>query len=142
MDSNQSYSVLVAVRPRLEAAMQEWLPPNCLPTFCHTLHDAVQHLERQRFNLVLCTLHFDQNRLLGLLRHVKSLPAPSKIPFIACAAAAPMFTIETVDAVLKSLKVLGADECVNLPQWLWRLGKEEARNELHRTFRRLANAAM
>jgi CheY-like chemotaxis protein len=134
--------IMIAARPQLEIALQEWLHPEFALTFCHTLQDAKQKIATRRFRLIFCALHFNENRPLDLLRYLRTLPAPGKTPFVVGVMMEGIVNAETVAAILKSLKVLGVDECIDLSRWLRFHGPKASGDELRRTFRRLIHGPL
>lgn len=50
--------------------------------FVHTIKEALQQLRRNHFDLILCTMIFDESRMLDFLSKVKANEQWQRIPFI------------------------------------------------------------
>jgi CheY-like chemotaxis protein len=73
--------ILVAASPEPRAVVERMLVDHEL--FCaETLAQAEQSLRGQTFDLILCTIDFDESKLFDLLVRVKATPEWQRIPFV------------------------------------------------------------
>jgi hypothetical protein len=94
----------------------------------HTLEDAVALLRSdERIELVVGGMHFDESRMLDLLRYVrKAFPL---LPFVSCRVLRTRLAPASVEAVAMSSAILGAVAHFDLPaqsRMLGTRGGEEA----------------
>ena len=84
--------ILTATAQRGEPIVREIFAPHAELTLVFTLAEAVRELDTRRFgfDLVLCTIHFDESRMFDLVRHLR-----------AAAPEVPCVCTRVVDTVLK-----------------------------------------
>lgn len=74
--------ILVAASPEPRAVIERILGGHEL--FCaDTLAQARQFLREGTFELIICTIAFDESKMFDLLRLVKSKPELQQTPFVA-----------------------------------------------------------
>jgi CheY-like chemotaxis protein len=133
----QPARLLVAVRPEAQELALHILGSEFTLEFCHSVPAAIRLLATQRFDLIFCTLQFDSSRMFDLLRHAKSDRALQDIPFVAIKLGGGILSDESIRHVLKAASLLGANACINLPEWRVRLGDENAYLKLREALRDL-----
>jgi CheY-like chemotaxis protein len=74
--------ILVAASPEPRAVIERILAGHDL-SGAETLVQAEQFLRKGSFDLIICTIVFDESRMFDLLRLAKSRPEWQSIPFIA-----------------------------------------------------------
>lgn len=142
MAPKQQFHILVAVRPHLRQLVLDLLPAAFQPTVCHTFRDAEHELARQRFGLVFCSVQFDKNKLYDLLRCVRTMPDMPRIPFVAGIMDRHRYDSQTVDVAMKSLDLLGVDECIHYCGWQQHGSAQAARRQLQDVLLQLVRAPM
>jgi CheY-like chemotaxis protein len=75
--------ILIAASPDPRAVVERVLPGHEL-FYAETMAQAEQLLRERTFDLIICTIVFDESRMFDLLRLAKSRPEWQRIPF-ACA---------------------------------------------------------
>ena len=71
---------------------------------------AEQFLREDPFDLVVCTIVFDESKMFDLLRLVKSRPELQQIPFVSVRAGAHIFrSPRRLDGIAFTCRELGAD---------------------------------
>jgi hypothetical protein len=73
--------ILVAASPEPRAIVERILAGHEL-VFAQTLQEAVRSLGAQDFDLIVCTIAFDESKMFELLGFAKSSPAWKSIPFV------------------------------------------------------------
>jgi len=73
--------ILVADVPELDARLVQLLPAHHL-YFVRTLEEAQRALERDEFDLIVISVHFDDSRMFDLLRHARHELRNNAIPVI------------------------------------------------------------
>jgi len=83
-----------------------------------TMAQAARHLRRQEFDLILCTVMFDDSRMFDLLRLAKSRPDWARTPFV-CARMRPSVLDEPVawEAIDLACQELGAAAFLNVADY-------------------------
>jgi CheY-like chemotaxis protein len=76
-------TILIAASPEPRAILERILEGQDI-VYAETLEQAEQNLRERRFDLILCTILFDDSRMFDLLRFAKSTPKCQQTPF-ACA---------------------------------------------------------
>jgi CheY-like chemotaxis protein len=100
--------ILVAASPEPRAILERILAGHELAC-AETLSQAELFLHRQAFDLIICTIVFDESRMFDLLRLVKSKPEWQGIPFVAARVRAHILRSPTfVEAAAVTCRELGA----------------------------------
>lgn len=105
-------------------------------THCDNLEQA-KLLLAEPTDLILCTVMFDGSRMFDLLRYVKTNPDTRSIPFVAIRVVQGALPFHEVAAATAAVKLLGADEFVDMHSWLHEMGEEPAFERLRATIRQL-----
>jgi len=74
--------ILVAASPEPRAIVERILAGHEL-SCAETMAQAEQILHERTFDLIICTIVFDESRMFDLLRLVKSRPEWQRMPFVA-----------------------------------------------------------
>jgi hypothetical protein len=72
-------------------------------------------LERSRIRLILCTVAFDDSRMLDFLHAVKRNDRTSAIPFLCCRVLPSALPNESWDRIAAVCKYAGAVDYIDLP---------------------------
>jgi hypothetical protein len=73
--------ILVAASPEPRAILEKVLAGHDL-YFAETLREAVKSLGQRTYDLIICTVAFDESKMFELLGFAKSTPLWKSIPFI------------------------------------------------------------
>ena len=73
--------ILVAASREPRAVMERVLEGHEL-SCAETMAQAEQFLRERTFDLIICTIVFDESKMFDLLRHAKSSPEWQRIPFV------------------------------------------------------------
>src|SRR5438067_130638 len=74
--------ILVAAAPEPRSVLERILAGHEV-SFAETMAQAEQFLRRQTFDLIICTIVFDESKMFDLLRLAKSNSEWERIPFVA-----------------------------------------------------------
>jgi len=104
------HRTLVAARPEVWPAIQSMLADadgmQLIPA--HTGADAFRALEREKIDLIICTVGFEESQMMDFLQAVKA-SAFASIPFL-CSRVLPGFMRDAfVSAMSDACKACGAD---------------------------------
>src|SRR5688572_5223680 len=73
--------ILVAASPEPRAVVERVLAGHEL-SCAETMAQAEQFLRERTFDLIICTIVFDESKMFDFLRHAKSSPEWQRIPFV------------------------------------------------------------
>src|SRR5438094_133241 len=73
--------ILVAASPEPRAILERVLAGHELFR-AETMAQAEQFLVERTFDLIICTIVFDESKMFDFLRHAKSRPESQRIPFV------------------------------------------------------------
>jgi hypothetical protein len=100
-------NILVAASQEPQATVKRILAGHEL-ALALSMYEA-EHLLRERsFDLIVCTLIFDDSRMFDLLRLAKSSPEWTKIPFVCARVLVTITLPQTLHAAAFTAGVLGA----------------------------------
>ena len=109
--------VLVAASPEPRVIMERILAGHEL-CCVETLAQAEQFLRQQPFDLILCTIVFDESRMFDLLRLAKSRPEWQRIPFVCTRVRRHIIDSPVaLQAVAFTCQALGAVAFVNMTDY-------------------------
>src|SRR4051812_1809435 len=102
-------TILVAASPEPRAILARVLTGHDL-FYAETMAQAEQLLDEQTFDLIICTIVFDESKMFDLLRHAKSTPQWQRIPFVCARVMAHIVRSPTaLQAAAFTCRALGAE---------------------------------
>lgn len=107
--------ILIAASPEPRKILERILGSHEF-TSAGTTAQATRCLRKQRFDLIVCTILFDESRMLDFLRLVKDREPWAKIPFVCANVKANIRLMEQLvtDAVRFTSLELGAAAYINI----------------------------
>ena len=111
---NLEHRVLVAAQPLAWRALQTMLADVLDLVPAHTTTDAFKILERERVDLIVSTIAFDESRMLDFLQAVKQASSTSGIPFLCSRVLASVIRDNLVAAMAALCKESGACDFVDI----------------------------
>ena len=109
--------VLIAASPEPGAIVEQILAGHVL-TLARTVAQATQGLRTQGFDLIICTIMFDDSRMFDLLRLAKSEREWTRIPFVCVRARATILREPiALEAVGFACRELGAAAFLNITDY-------------------------
>ncbi len=100
--------ILVAASPAPRAAIERILAGHAL-SCAETMAQAEQFLRERTFDLIICTIVFDESKMFDLLRLAKSRPEWQRIPFVGARVRAHVLRSRTtLEAAALTCRELGA----------------------------------
>jgi CheY-like chemotaxis protein len=123
---DRRHRVLVAAQPAAMIALARVLGPALEAVYVHTMADALRALEAGGIDAIVCTIKFDESRMMELLQAVKALPACRAIPFICARVLSSALSDQLVEQLGTACRECGAAGFVDLA----RLPEAEARAAL------------
>ena len=109
--------ILVAASPEPRAIIERVLAGHDL-TCAETMAQAEQFLRERTFDLIICTIVFDESKMFDFLRHAKSRPGWQRIPFV-CARLRSYILRSPVslEGVAFTCRALGAEAFLNIADY-------------------------
>jgi CheY-like chemotaxis protein len=106
--------ILVAADPEPRAVVERVLKGHGL-FFVETLEQAEHFLRERRFDLIICTMVFDESRMFELLQLAKSSPEWRSIPFVCARVRSHVLQSPTVvKAAALTCRTLGGDAFLDI----------------------------
>ena len=105
---------LVAAQPAAFARLQPLLDPLADTIHVQTAKDAFKTLDRERIDLIICTLAFEESRMIEFLQAVKQMASADSIPFICCRALPSVLQDSLVQSMRGACLQAGADALVDI----------------------------
>jgi len=100
--------ILVAASPEPRAVLERILAGHAL-SCAETTAQAEQFLRERTFDLIICTIVFDESKMFELLRLTKSRPEWQRIPFVGARVRAHVLRSRTaLEAAALTCRELGA----------------------------------
>ena len=100
--------ILVAASPEPGAVIERVLAGHEI-SCAETMAQAEQLLRERTFDLIICTIVFDESKMFDLLRHAKSSPEWQRIPFVCTRVMAHVLRSPTaLEAAAFTCRELGA----------------------------------
>ncbi len=100
--------ILVAASPEPRAIVGRILARHQL-TFVETMPQAQQLLREGAFDLIICTIVFDESKMFDFLRHAKSSPEGQSIPFVCARLRSHILrSSAALEAVAYTCRAMGA----------------------------------
>jgi hypothetical protein len=110
---NGRHRVLIAAQPSAWAVLKTMLGDLADLFPARTTADAFKILERERIDLIVCTIAFDESQMMQFLKTVKTISA-GHIPFL-CARVLPGIVRDSlVPSIRDGCKALGAADLVDI----------------------------
>ena len=109
-----THRVLVAARPTVWREIQAMLDGTVDLVPVHTPHDALRILERERINLILVTVAFDESRMVEFVQAVKAHPAAGAIPLLCARVVPSLMRDSLIGATRDACKACGAVDLVDV----------------------------
>ena len=109
--------IMVAASPEPRAALERILTGHDL--WCaETMEQAEQFLRGGTFDLIICTIVFDESKLFDLLRLAKSRPEWQGIPFVGARVRAHILRSPSVlEAAAFTCRELGAETFLDIAKY-------------------------
>jgi hypothetical protein len=110
------HRILIASQPEAWAVVKRMLGEVVDAVPVHTLVNAFQVLEREAagIDLIVCTIAFDESRMIEFLQAVKRKPTMSNVPFLCARVLASVLSDELVGRVGIVCKDFGAVDLLDL----------------------------
>ena len=122
----QPIRVLTATVPEAIPVLGEAYPaPEFEYASVLTLAEAIDHLE-QPFDLIACSVHFNEGQFYDFLRMAKAHPVARDTPFLVHFTGMESKHHYIAQSVEIACKALGAAEVIPIYQWRRDLGNEAA----------------
>ncbi|SRR6266404_66156 len=99
--------ILVAASQEPRAVIEQLLAGHEL-SCTETMAQAEQFLRERTFDLIICTIVFDESKMFDLLRHAKSSPEWQRIPFVCARVRAHVLRSPALEAAAFTCRELGA----------------------------------
>lgn len=127
--------ILIAASPQPRAIAERMLAGHDL-TSAATVGQVTRYLGAQTFDMILCTIVFDDSRMFDLLRLVKSKPEWARTPFV-CARIRTHVLDDPVawEAIDLACQALGAAAFLNVADY-----PRDPEREMRRAIERLLRA--
>ncbi len=120
-----SRTLLAATVPTSLTALQELSGEHFTLKCVTRLHEAVTALN-EGVDAVLCNIHFDDGALYDFLRIAKSHDVALDVPFFVIDASPTPVSPAITQSISIASKALGADQVVNMTQWIAEMGVRKA----------------
>jgi len=108
------HRVLVAAQPQGWRALQTMLADTVDLVPAHTTADAFKILERERIDLIVATIAFDESQMLEFLQAVKQTSSTRGIPFLCSRVLSSVIRDNLVPAMRDACKQCGAVDLVDI----------------------------
>ncbi len=109
--------ILVAAPPELRAIVERILVAHEL-TRAETMPQAEQLLRERTFDLIICTVIFDESKMFDFLRHAKSSPEWQRIPFVCARLRSHILrSPAALQAAAISCRALGAEAFLDIADY-------------------------
>ena len=105
---------LVAAQVAAWARLQLVLDPLLDTVHVQTIKDAFKTLDRERIDLIICTLAFEESRMIEFLQAVKRTASAASIPFVCCRALPSVLSDDMVEHMRAACLQAGADALVDI----------------------------
>jgi hypothetical protein len=118
--------VLIAVQPAVWAVVRRMLEGMAELVPVHSIGDAFLELESARFDLIVCTVAFDDSQMIDFLQAVKRKPELIGIPFLCSRVLPSVLSDELIRHVAAVCHQFGAVDFVDIAK----LSEPEAQGAL------------
>ena len=117
---------LVAAQVTAWARLQPLLDPLVDAVHVQTIRDAFKAIDRERIDLIICTVAFEESHMLEFLQAVRRTASAASIPFVCCRALRSVLSDNMVEHMRAACLQAGADALVDIAK----LDDEKAQSEL------------
>jgi len=128
---NGTHRILIAAQPSAWRVLQEMLSEVVDLVPAHTTADAFRILERERIDLILSTIAFDESRMIDFLQTVKGTSSTGHIPFLCFRVLPGVIRDSLVDSMRDACKQCGAVDLIDVA----RLSPEAAQDEIRKVIK-------
>jgi hypothetical protein len=109
--------ILVAAAPKARVIVERFLAGHAL-SCAETMAQAEQLLRMRTFDLIICTVVFDESKMFDLLRLAKSRLEWQRIPFVGARVRAHILRSPTsVEAAAFTCRTLGAEAFLDIADY-------------------------
>src|SRR3954464_1260016 len=105
---------LVAAQAAAWARLQPLLDELLDSVHVQTINDAFKNLDRERIDLIICTLAFEDSRMIEFLQAVKRTASTASIPFVCCRALPSVLSHDMVEHMRAACLQAGPDALVDI----------------------------
>jgi response regulator RpfG family c-di-GMP phosphodiesterase len=105
---------LVAAHPNAWRALQTMLADVVDVIPAHTMDEALKILKRDRIDLIICTVAFDESQMMDFLQAVKQTTAVGSIPFLCSRVLKGVLRDSLVDVMRDACKEAGAVDMIDI----------------------------
>jgi hypothetical protein len=111
---NAKHRVLIAAQPGAWAVLKPMLEDVADLFPVHTTAEAFKTLERERIDCIVCTIAFDESRMMDFLAKVNGMFPAGQVKFL-CARVLPSIVRDSlVPSIRDGCKALGALDLVDI----------------------------
>lgn len=125
--------ILVAAQPSAQTVLKVMLGDLANLSAARTTADAFEILERERIDLIICTVAFDESRMTEFLATVKRTTSTKHIPFLCARAVPGIIRDSLVSTIRDGCKAIGAADLVDIAK----LSPEQAKAAMRAAVRRV-----
>src|SRR5947207_12356900 len=109
--------ILVAASPEPRAVLERILAGHAL-SCAETTAQAEQFLVERTFDLIICTIVFDESKMFDFLRHAKSRPESQRIPFVCARVRGHILRSATaLEAAALTCQTLGSEAFLDIADY-------------------------
>ena len=108
------HRVLIAAQPSAWAVLKAMLGDLADLFPAHTTADAFKILERERIDLIVSTIAFDESQMMQFLTTVKRTNSTGHIPFLCARVLPGIIRDSLVPSIRDGCKALGAADLVDI----------------------------
>jgi CheY-like chemotaxis protein len=128
--------ILIAASPEPRAIVERVLAGHELAC-AETTAQAEQFLRERTFDLIICTIVFDESKMFDFLRHAKSTPEWQRIPFVCARVRSHIVRSPTaLGAAAFTCRALGGEAFLNIDDY-----HVDPEREMREAIERLLDAA-
>ncbi len=125
MDMNPK-TILIADEQQNIPALRLALDDAFALTVCTSFMEAAHQIDINRFDVILCGLHFDEGKMFDLLNLVKTRPSTKDIPFVCINALNTVLSDAVIRVVEVAASATGTHSFIEFSKWRKELGDEAA----------------
>ncbi len=131
--THQAIRVLVAGTADAIDAVREALEhDDAQVVAAHSVREALEHCARQSFDVIACSVRFDESRMFEFLLALMQKESPCASRIVAFRSGGGPLTMSTRTAIRQALEALGVERFVDLHLVTYHYGKAVARETLRK----------